>query len=147
MINRFLTFFFSILFFVTLTPDKVNAITSDLPDCVVITHCVREDFKVNDIENAFKKWLVDSGYITEEELQEEVLGLGDLLPKGNYKLVNDVVPDPDGDMAAVGNKGDMVVAFSDTSPTDEVLGINIFPVIHQKSSTEIYVSLEDIEEA
>ena len=99
------------------------------------------------IENTFKKWLVDSGYITEEELQEEVLGLGDLWPKGNYKLVNDVVPDPDGDMAAVGNKGDMVVAFSDTSPTDEVLGINIFPVIHQKSSTEIYVSLEDIEEA
>ena len=55
--------------------------------------------------------------------------------------------DQDGDMATVGNKGDVVVAFSDTSPTDEVLGINIFPVIHQLSSTEIYVSLEDFEEA
>jgi len=55
MINRFLTFFFSILFFGTLAPDKVNAITTDLPDCIVITHCVREDFKVNDLENAFKK--------------------------------------------------------------------------------------------
>jgi len=42
--------------------------------------------------------------------------------------------------------GDIVVAFSDTSPIDEVLGINIFKVIHQKSKTEIYVSLEDIEE-
>ena len=55
MINRFLTFFFSILFVVTFTPHKANATTSDLPDCVVITHCVRQDFKVNDIENAFKK--------------------------------------------------------------------------------------------
>ena len=99
------------------------------------------------IEKTFKTWLVDNGYITEEEINEEVIGLGDLLPKGKYKLVNDVVPDTEGDLAAVGNVGDIVVAFSDTSPTDEVLGINIFPVIHQKSSTEIYVSLEDIEEA
>ena len=55
MINRFLTFFFSILFVVTITPEKANATTTDLPDCVVITHCVRKDFKVNDLENAFKK--------------------------------------------------------------------------------------------
>ena len=55
MINRFLTFFFSILVVLTITPHKANAITNDLPECVVITHCVREDFKVNDIENAFKK--------------------------------------------------------------------------------------------
>ncbi|MDP7368053.1 MAG: hypothetical protein QGH83_12455 [Candidatus Pacebacteria bacterium] len=98
------------------------------------------------IENSFKKWLIDSGYITEEELQEEVIGLGDILPKGSYRLTNEVVPDKDGDMSAVGNVGDIVVAFSDTSPIDEVLGINIFKVIHQKSKTEIYVSLEDIEE-
>ena len=55
MINRFLTFFLSILFVVAITPDKVNAITTNLPDCIVITHCVREDFKVNDLEEAFKK--------------------------------------------------------------------------------------------
>ena len=55
MINRFLTFFFSILFVVTITPYKANATATDLPDCVVITHCVRQDFKVNDLENAFKK--------------------------------------------------------------------------------------------
>ena len=55
MINRFLTFFFSILVIVMIAPHKLLATTSDLPDCVVITHCVREDFKVNDLENAFKK--------------------------------------------------------------------------------------------
>ena len=55
MINLFLTCIFSILLVVTFIPIKVNASTSDLPDCIVITHCVREDFKVNDLENAFKK--------------------------------------------------------------------------------------------
>ena len=55
MINRFLTFFFSVLFVVTLLPQKANPASTDLPDCVVITHCVRKDFKVNDLENAFKK--------------------------------------------------------------------------------------------
>ncbi len=55
MIKLVITCFLSILFVVTLTPNKVNATTNDLPDCVVITHCVREDFKVSDLENAFKK--------------------------------------------------------------------------------------------
>ena len=55
MINRFFTIFFSILFVMTIATHKVNAITSDLPECIVITHCVREDFKVNDLENAFRK--------------------------------------------------------------------------------------------
>ena len=55
MINRFLSFLFSILFFVTISPPKANAVTTDLPDCVVITHCVRKDFKVNDLGNAFRK--------------------------------------------------------------------------------------------
>ncbi len=55
MINRFLTFLFSIILILTFDPYTLNASTSDLPDCVVITHCVREDFKVKDLENAFKK--------------------------------------------------------------------------------------------
>ncbi len=55
MIKQVITCILSILFVVTITPHKANATTSDLPECVVITHCVREDFKVNDIENAFKK--------------------------------------------------------------------------------------------
>ena len=55
MIKGVITCFLSILFVVALTPYKVNATTNDLPDCVVITHCVREDFKVSELENAFKK--------------------------------------------------------------------------------------------
>ena len=55
MIYRILTFLFSILLVVTTTPDKVNATTTELPDCIVITHCVKQDFKVNNLENAFEK--------------------------------------------------------------------------------------------
>ena len=55
MIKRVITSFLAILFVVTIIPDKLNAMENDLPDCVVITHCVREEFKVKDLENAFQK--------------------------------------------------------------------------------------------
>ena len=55
MINRFLICFFSILFVITISPNKVIASTNDLPECIVITHCVRKDFKVDDLEDAFTK--------------------------------------------------------------------------------------------
>ena len=97
------------------------------------------------IEATFKKWLLDNEYVTEAELHEEVIGLGDVLPKGTYKILVDIVPNEDYPGSA--KKGDIVVAFSDTAPTDAVMGQNIFTVIHQKSKEEIYVSLEDIEEA
>ena len=53
--NRSTIIFFLILFISVTTPNQLNATTSELPECVVITHCVREDFKVNDLESAFKK--------------------------------------------------------------------------------------------
>ena len=55
MISRFCHCCFLIIFIVAMTPNMANATTSSLPDCVVLTHCVREDFKVNDLENAFIK--------------------------------------------------------------------------------------------
>ena len=55
MTNQFLTFFFSILLIFSISPHKVTSLTTELPDCVVITHCVKENFKVTDLENAFKK--------------------------------------------------------------------------------------------
>ena len=75
----------------------------------------------------------------------QVKGLPEELVYGIYGNF-DFVPDKEGDMKSVGNKGDVVVVFSDTAPTDEVMGQAIFKVIHQKSKEEIYVSLEDLEE-
>ena len=96
------------------------------------------------IEKTFSKWLVDNGYMTEEELHEEVFGLGDMLPKGTYKIITDIIPSEDYPGSAA--KGDIVDAFADTAPTDEIMGTPIFTVIHQKTKEEIYVTLEDIEE-
>ena len=53
--NRLINCLFLILFVVVITPNQVNATTNELPECVVITHCVKENFKVNDLENAFIK--------------------------------------------------------------------------------------------
>ena len=53
--NRLVTRFLLILFIVVCTPNQVKANTNELPECIVLTHCVRENLKVNDLENAFKK--------------------------------------------------------------------------------------------
>ena len=55
MILRLITRLLLILFVVVITPNQISATTNELPECVVITHCVRENFKVKDLENAFKK--------------------------------------------------------------------------------------------
>ena len=55
MMNRLISLFFLTLFVIAINPSHANATTNELPECIVITHCVRENFKVNDLENAFKK--------------------------------------------------------------------------------------------
>ena len=55
MMKRLITCIFLIFIVIAHNPNKVNATTSELPECVVITHCVKESFKVNDVEIAFKK--------------------------------------------------------------------------------------------
>ena len=53
--HRLITPFLLILFVVLITPNQINATSNELPECVVITHCVRENYKVTDLEHAFKK--------------------------------------------------------------------------------------------
>jgi len=76
-------------------------------------------------------------------ISEEVVGFGNMLPMGEYKL-KDMVTADDDEIDA--QKGDIVTALEDTPPSDRVLGVDIFPVIHQKSNKKIYVSLEDIDD-
>ena len=97
------------------------------------------------IEKAFKTWAIKNGYATEEELGEEVGGEeSKILPKGSYKLTQDIFVGNQGDIR--GKSGDVVIAFADTPTTDNVLGKNIYKVVHQKSKTEIFVALDDIKE-
>ena len=53
--NRLITCLLLILLVAVCTPIQVNANTNELPECIVITHCVRENFTVKDLDNAFKK--------------------------------------------------------------------------------------------
>ena len=76
-------------------------------------------------------------------ISEEVIGIGNMLPMGEYKL-RDMVTADDDEVDA--QKGDIVVALEDTPPTDRVLGVDIFPVVHKRSNKKIYVSLEDIDD-
>jgi hypothetical protein len=66
-----------------------------------------------------------------------------MLPIGEYKLKDQVTADDDEIDA---QPGDKVSALEDTPPSDRILGVDIFPVLHQKSKKIIYVSLEDIDD-
>ena len=128
---------------------KIQLVRSKLGTYATALYLLKQHFagQVEDedtIEKAFSGWLVDNGYLTKEELEESVIGIGATLPKGRYKLTQDIFAGNEGDIK--GKKGDTVVAFADTPPTGSVIGQDIFVVIHQKSKEEIYVSLEDLKE-
>ena len=95
-------------------------------------------------EKEFIKYLKENKIELDRGIPEEVIGFGEVLPKGEYVLKNDILNKEEEDLTA--KKGDKVVAFADESPVDTVLGVEIFPVIHVKSQEKIYVSLEDIKD-
>ena len=95
-------------------------------------------------EKEFMKYLKEEGFEIDDSISEEVIGFGEVLPKGEYVLINDILNKEEEELSA--KKGDKVVTYKDEAPIDTVLGVEIFPVIHMKSQEEIYVSLEDIKE-
>ena len=95
-------------------------------------------------EKEFIKFLKENDIEFDSEISEEVIGFGEVLPKGNYVLVNDILNKEDEEIAA--SKGDIVTTYQDQAPVDTILGVDIFPVIHSASTEKIFVSLDDIEE-
>jgi hypothetical protein len=97
-------------------------------------------------EKEFMKYLKEEGVEFDDSISEEVIGFGEVLPKGEYVLNKDILSKEDeGDGGA--KKGDKVLAIEDEAPVDTVLGVDIFPVLHLKSQEKIYISLEDINES
>ena len=88
------------------------------------------------------KYLKEQGYEIDNSISEEVIGFGEVLPKGDYKLANDILNNEEEELSA--KKGDKVVAYDDEAPVDTILGVDIFPVIHVKTQEKIYVGLEDL---
>jgi len=93
-------------------------------------------------EKEFMKYLKEQGCEIDNTINEDVIGFGEVLPKGEYTLVNDILNKEEEELTA--KIGDKVEVFEDEPPVDTILGVEIFPVIHMKSKEKIYVSLEDI---
>ena len=95
-------------------------------------------------EKEFMKYLKENNIELDNEISEEVIGFGEILPKGEYVLKNDILNKEEEELTA--KKGDKVIAYDDEPPVDTVLGVEIFPVIHIKTQEKIYVSLEDLKD-
>ena len=93
-------------------------------------------------EKEFMKYLKENDVEFDDSISEEVIGFGEILPKGEYVLINDILNKEEEELTA--KKGDKVIAYEDEAPIDTILGVDIFPVIHINSQEKIYVSLEDI---
>ena len=126
---------------------KVPGLRTKLGTYAAALFLLKDTFKesVDDpdmFEKEFMKYLKEEGYEIDNTISEEVIGFGEVLPKGEYTLVNDILNSEEEELSA--KKGDKVVAFDDEAPLDTILGIDIFPIVHVKTQEKIYISLEDI---
>ena len=128
---------------------KVPGLRTKVGTYAAALFLLKDTFKesVNDpdmFEKEFMKYLKENNIEFDDEISEEVIGFGEVLPKGEYVLSNDILNKEEEELSA--KKGDKVVAYEDEAPVDTILGVEIFPVIHIKSQEKIYVSLEDIKD-
>ena len=126
---------------------KVPGLRTKLGTYAAALFLLKDTFKesVDDpdiFEKEFMKYLKEQGYEIDDTISEEVIGFGEVLPKGEYKLANDILNKEEEELSA--KKGDKVVAFDDEAPIDTILGVDIFPVVHVKTQEKIYVGLEDL---
>ena len=126
---------------------KVPGLRTKLGTYAAALFLLKDTFKesVDDpdvFEKEFMKYLKEEGYEIDNSISEEVIGFGEVLPKGEYKLASDILNKEEEELSA--KKGDKVVAYDDEAPVDTILGIDVFPVIHIKTQEKIYVGLEDL---
>ena len=104
----------------------------------------RENVEPEMWEKQFMNYLKENNYELDDTISEEVTLEDGKLPKGIYKLTNDITFDKEDAETPDALEGDEVQVFEPTSPTDTVLGVEIFPVIHIPTQSKIFVSGEDI---
>ncbi len=126
---------------------KVPGLRTKLGTYAAALFLLKDTFKehVEDpdvFEKEFMKYLKEQGYEIDDSISEEVIGFGEVLPKGEYVLVNDILNKEEEELSA--KKGDKVIAYDDEAPVDTILGVDIFPVVHIKTQEKIYVGLEDL---
>ena len=122
---------------------KIPLVRSQLGTYAAALFLLKEHYKIENLPEAeITKYLLENKLIDlNDKISEEVIGFGNMLPMGEYKLKDQVTADDDEIDA---QPGDIVSALEDTPPSDRILGVDVFPVIHRKSNKIIYISLEDI---
>jgi len=122
---------------------KIPFIRSQLGTYAAALFLLKEHYKIENLPEAeITKYLLENKLIDlNDKISEEVIGFGNMLPTGEYKLKDQVTADDD---EVDAQPGDIVTALEDTPPSDRILGVDIFPVVHQRSNKKIYISLEDI---
>ena len=127
--------------------NKVPGLKTKVGTYAAALYLLKDTFKesVDDpdvFEKEFMKYLKEQGLEIDDSISEEVVGFGEVLPKGEYVLKQDILNKEEEDLTA--RKGDIVNAYEDVPPVDTILGVEIFPVVHKKSGSVIYVGLEDL---
>ena len=122
---------------------KIPIVRTQLGTYATALFLLKEKYNLDNLpEGEINQFLMENKLVSfDDKISEEVIGFGSMLPMGEYKLKDQVTAD---DEEIDAQKGDIVSALEDTSPSDRILGVDVFPVIHQKSNKIIYVSLEDI---
>ena len=122
---------------------KIPLVRTQLGTYATALFLLKEKYNIENLpEGEINKFLMENKLVSfDDNISEEVIGFGSMLPMGEYTLKDQVTADDDEIDA---QPGDKVSALEDTSPSDRILGVDVFPVIHQKSNKIIYVSLEDI---
>ena len=122
---------------------KIPGVRTQLGTYATALFLLREHYNIENLpEGEITKFLIENKLVSfDNNISEEVMGFGNMLPMGDYTLKDQVTADDDEIDA---QPGDIVSALEDIPPSDTILGVDVFPVIHKKSNKIIYVSLEDI---
>ena len=122
---------------------KIPLVRSQLGTYAAALFLLKEHYKIENLpEGEITKYLLENNLVElNDDIEEEVVGFGNMLPAGEYRLKDQVTADDD---EVDAQAGDIVTALEDTPPSDRILGVDIFPVVHQRSNKKIYISLEDI---
>ena len=122
---------------------KIPLVRTQLGTYATALFLLKEKYNIENLpEGEINQFLMENKLVSfDNKISEEIVGFGNMLPMGEYTLKDQVTADDDEIDA---QPGDIVSALEDIPPSDTILGVDVFPVIHKKSNKIIYVSLEDI---
>ena len=129
--------------------EKVPGLRTKVGTYAAALFLLKDTFKesVDDpqmFEKEFLKYLKENGYELDNSIVEEVTLEDGKLPKGIYKLTQDIAFDEEDADTPDALEGDEIQVFEATAPEDTILGVDVFPVIHIPTQSKIFVSAEDI---